>query len=119
MIPLGGPVAAQGPVIPDFGEGSDCVVENRLFCPDWVRDNWSGTLQPALLEHVKLTIIAVVIGFVISFGAALLTHRLRLFEKPLVVFAAVGAMAAACGAALLPAWRASRLDPSTALRRFG
>ena len=83
------PVAAQGPVIPDFGEGSDCVVENRLFCPDWVRDNWSGTLQPALLEHVKLTIIAVVIGFVISFGAALLTHRLRLFEKPLVVFAAI------------------------------
>jgi len=89
MIPLGGPVAAQGPVIPDFGEGSDCVVENRLFCPDWVRDNWSGTLQPALLEHVKLTIIAVAIGFVISFGAALLTHRLRLFEKPLVVFAAI------------------------------
>ena len=89
MIPLGGPVAAQGPVIPDFGEGSDCVVENRLFCPDWVRDNWSGTLQPALLEHVKLTIMAVAIGFVISFGAALLTHRLRLFEKPLVVFAAI------------------------------
>ena len=89
MIPLGGPVAGQGPVIPDFGEGSDCVVENRLFCPDWVRDNWSGTLQPALLEHVKLTIMAVAIGFVISFGAALLTHRLRLFEKPLVVFAAI------------------------------
>jgi len=82
-------VAAQGPVIPDFGTGSDCVVENRLFCPDWVRDNWSGTLQPALLDHVKLTLIAVAIGFVLSFGAALLTHRLRLFEKPLVAFAAI------------------------------
>jgi osmoprotectant transport system permease protein len=89
MTPLEGPLAAQGPVIPDFGEGSSCVVENRLFCLDWVRDNWSGTLQPALIEHVKLTIIAVVIGFVLSFGAALLTHRLRLFEKPLVVFAAI------------------------------
>ena len=89
MIPLGEPVAAQGPVIPDFGTGSDCVVENRLFCPDWVRDNWSGTLQPALLDHVKLTLIAVAIGFVLSFGAALLTHRLRLFEKPLVAFAAI------------------------------
>ena len=32
MTPLGDP-AAQGPVIPDFGKGSDCVVENRLFCP--------------------------------------------------------------------------------------
>ena len=51
--PLGEPwVAQSGPVIPDFGKGSNCVVENRLFCPDWVRDNWSGTLQPALVEHV-------------------------------------------------------------------
>ena len=89
MIPLGGPVAAQGPVIPDFGEGSDCVVENRLFCPDWVADNWSGVLQPALVEHVKLTVIAVAIGFAISLVAALVTHRLRLAEKPFVVFSAI------------------------------
>ena len=89
MIPLGGPLAAQGPVIPDFGKGSDCVVENRLFCPDWVRDNWSGTLQPALLDHIELTLIAVAIGFAISFVAALVTHRYRLFERPLVAFAAI------------------------------
>jgi osmoprotectant transport system permease protein len=76
-------------VIPDFGKGSDCVVENRLFCPDWVRDNWSGTLQPALLDHVKLTLIAVAIGFALSFAAALLTHRFRLFERPMVAFAAI------------------------------
>ena len=76
-------------MIPDFGKGSNCVVENRLFCPDWVRDNWSGTLQPALVEHVKLTLLAVAVGFVLSFGAALVTHRLRLFEKPLVAFAAI------------------------------
>jgi len=84
---------AQGapgePVIPDFGEGSDCVVENRLFCPDWVADNWSGTLQPALVEHVKLTVIAVAIGFAISLAAALVTHRLRLAEKPFVAFSAI------------------------------
>jgi osmoprotectant transport system permease protein len=84
------PPLAQGePVIPDFGEGSDCVVENRLFCPDWVADNWSGTLQPALVEHVKLTLIAVAIGFAIALAAALVTHRLRLVEKPFVVFSAI------------------------------
>jgi osmoprotectant transport system permease protein len=77
------------PVIPDFGEGSECVVENRLFCPDWVRDNWSGVLQPALLEHVKLTLIAVAIGFAISLAAALVTHRFRLTERPFVAFSAV------------------------------
>jgi osmoprotectant transport system permease protein len=65
------------------------VVENRLFCPDWVADNWTGTLQPALLDHVKLTLIAVAVGFAIAFAAALVTHRLRLAEKPFVVFSAI------------------------------
>jgi len=82
-------LAQQEPVIPDFGEGSDCVTENRLFCADWVRDNWAGVIQPALLEHVKLTVIAVVIGFAIAFGAALVTHRYRLAERPFVVFSAI------------------------------
>jgi osmoprotectant transport system permease protein len=77
-----------GPVIPDFGEGSDCVTQNRLFCPDWVRDNWHPVIQPALVQHVKLTVIAVVIGFAIAFAAAVLTHRYRLLERP---FGAVSA----------------------------
>ena len=77
-----GLVAQSGPVIPDFGEASDCVQENRLFCPDWVRDNWSDVLQPALLQHVKLTIIAVAIGFVIAFAAALVARRRPWFERP-------------------------------------
>ena len=69
---------SEEPVIPDFGEGSDCVVENRFFCTDWVRENWSGVIQPALLEHVKLMLIAVVIGFAIAFVAAIVTHRYTL-----------------------------------------
>ena len=86
---MSGPLAQGQPVIPDFGEASDCVQENRFFCPDWVRDNWGGVVQPALLEHVKLTLIAVTIGFVLSLGAALLAHRYRLAERPFVIFAAV------------------------------
>ena len=35
------------PVIPDFGEASDCVTDNRLFCPDWVRDPRSSATTPA------------------------------------------------------------------------
>ncbi|MGH3132224.1 MAG: ABC transporter permease [Gaiellaceae bacterium] len=83
------PLAQGEPVIPDFGEASECVTENRLFCADWVRDNWSDVIQPALLEHVKLTVIAVAIGFAIAFGAVLVTHRFRLVEQPFVVFSAV------------------------------
>jgi len=82
-------VSSGGPVIPDFGEGSACVTENRLFCTDWVHDNWRGTLQPALVEHVKLVVIAVVVGFAISLVAALLTHRYRLLERPFGSFSAI------------------------------
>jgi osmoprotectant transport system permease protein len=87
---VSGPLAQGGePVIPEFGEASDCVTENRFFCPDWVRDNWSGVIQPALVEHIKLTVIAVVIGFVLSLAAALLTHRFRLLERPFGAFSAI------------------------------
>jgi osmoprotectant transport system permease protein len=82
-------VAQSGPVIPDFGQASDCVQENRLFCPDWVRDNWGEVLQPALLQHVKLTVIAVAVGFVIAFAAALFARRRAWFERPFDLLAAL------------------------------
>ncbi len=77
------------PVIPDFGEASPCVAENRLFCTGWVRDNWSDVLQPALVEHVELTAIAVTAGLAISLLAALVTHRYKLLERPFGAFAAI------------------------------
>ena len=82
-------MAQPEPVIPDFGEASDCVAENRLFCTDWVRENWEPVLQPALVEHVKLTVIAVVVGFVLALAAALLAHRFRFAERPVAIVSAV------------------------------
>ena len=76
-------------MIPDFGEASACVSENRFFCTDWVRDNWGPVLQPGLIEHIELTLIAVGIGFVISLAAALAAHRLRHVERPVAFFSAV------------------------------
>ena len=80
---------AAEPVIPDFGETSDCITEERFFCADWVRDNWDPVLQPALVEHIELTVIAVVVGFAIAFPAALLAHRLRHVERPFAIVSAV------------------------------
>lgn len=80
---------AQEPVIPDFGEASECVSENRIFCTDWVRENWDPVLQPALVEHVKLTVIAVAVGFAISLAAALAAHRFRHVERPFALASAV------------------------------
>jgi osmoprotectant transport system permease protein len=59
------------------------VIENRLFCFDWVGDNWGSTLQPALLEHLKLTGIAVSIGFAIALAAALVAYRYRRLDPPI------------------------------------
>lgn len=75
-------MTSAGPVIPEFGKGSECVRENRTFCLDWVQDNWEPILWPRLVEHVQLTLIAVSIGFVIAFAAALVAHRYRWFETP-------------------------------------
>ena len=62
----------RSPVIPEFGEGSDCVRENRSFCWDWVQRPLGPTRSGrALVEHIELTLIAVAIGFVIAFVAAL------------------------------------------------
>jgi len=79
----------EEPVIPDFGTASDCVLENRHFCWDWVRDHWGDTLGPALVEHLELTLIAVAIGFVVSAALALLAHRIRVFEHPFGIAAAL------------------------------
>ncbi len=81
---------AAEPVIPDFGEGSECVTdESRIFCTDWVRDNWEPVLQPALVQHIELTAIAVGIGFAIALAAALAAHRLRFVEAPFALASAV------------------------------
>jgi len=77
-------------VIPDFGGGENsCVRKNSGFCWNWVQDNWSDVLWPAVKQHVALTAIAVVIGFVIAFALALLAHRRRGFEAPTTVITGI------------------------------
>jgi osmoprotectant transport system permease protein len=80
---------AGGPVIPNFGQGSSCVRGDHWFCWDWVRAHWGDTLQPALVQHVELTLIAVGIGFVLSFALALVAHRYRRSESSIGVVAAL------------------------------
>jgi osmoprotectant transport system permease protein len=82
-------IVAGGPVIPDFGTGSHCVTHNELFCADWVRDNWNDVLQPALVQHIELTLEAVAIGFVIAFVAAVFARNARFIETPFGVFSAL------------------------------
>jgi osmoprotectant transport system permease protein len=77
-------IAAGHVVIPNFGGGGahSCVRENHTFCTDWVRDNWSSVLWPALRQHIVLVAIAVSIGFAIALTLALLAHHRRWVERP-------------------------------------
>jgi osmoprotectant transport system permease protein len=79
---------AQEPVIPEFERASDCIRENRQFCFDWFVDNFDRVFAPRLVEHIELTAIAVGIGFVISFTAALIAYSRGWFEAPFAIFAA-------------------------------
>jgi osmoprotectant transport system permease protein len=84
------PIAAGGgTVIPDFGRGSACVRENHTFCWSWVRQHWSDTLGPALVQHIVLTLVALGIGFAISLGCAFIAHRRGWFERPFTAFSGI------------------------------
>jgi osmoprotectant transport system permease protein len=76
-------VLAGPPVIPSFGTTSSCVKNNDTFCWDWFKQNWGGTFEPALIQHIELTLIAVAIGFAISFALAVAAHRARWLAAPI------------------------------------
>jgi len=81
--------ASGGPVIPNFGQGSSCVTGDNLFCWDWVKEHWGDTLQPALVLHIELTVVAIVVGSTLAFGLALLAHRRRRAEQPISIVSAL------------------------------
>jgi osmoprotectant transport system permease protein len=74
-------------VIPNFGQGSACEQNNGWWCTDWLHAHWGDTLQPALVQHVELSLIAVGIGFAIAFLLALLGFRYRFLDTPIGLFA--------------------------------
>lgn len=85
-------LAVSGPVIPNFGGASSsyaCERANRLFCPDWVSQNWSTVLWPALRQHIVLTLIAVSIGFAISTALALTAYRRGWLERPVIIVTSI------------------------------
>ena len=62
------------------GAAERCPGNNGL-CPGWIADNFDQYLSP-LWEHVLLSLVPLVIGFVLATTLALLAHRYR-FLGPL------------------------------------
>jgi len=67
--------------IRDRSGDSGCVADNG-FCPGWIADNFDRYVSP-FWEHVYLTLVALAVGFAISFALALLAHRRRWLIGPI------------------------------------
>jgi osmoprotectant transport system permease protein len=70
------PLLSQVEIRNRTGGDASCVADNKPFCLDWAVDNFDRYTTP-LLEHLFLVVVSVALGFVISFGMALLSHRRR------------------------------------------
>ncbi len=62
-------------------EREDTCVADNGFCPDWIVDNFDRYVDP-FFQHVLLTVVAMAIGFGISFSLALLAYRRRWLINP-------------------------------------
>jgi len=57
-----------------------CEADNG-FCPDWIADNFDRYVDP-FFQHLYLTVIAMAVGFVISFALAIVAYRRRWLINP-------------------------------------
>ena len=82
-------LAAVGEVGKDFFQerSSDtlpCQADtSKLFCWDWARENIDRYGTPTV-QHIELVLISVVLGFAVAFALALLAHRRRWLQPPLL-----------------------------------
>ena len=60
-----------------------CQATSKLYCWDWASEHIDRYGTPTL-QHLELVGISVLIGFVIAFSLALLAHRHRWLQPPLL-----------------------------------
>jgi osmoprotectant transport system permease protein len=77
------PVAQLGEDFFRDRETTGCVPDNGAFCFGWAADNFDRYVDPAL-EHLALVVASVVVGFAIAFALALLSHRRRWLQPPIL-----------------------------------
>ncbi|HET7418726.1 MAG TPA: ABC transporter permease [Solirubrobacterales bacterium] len=82
-------VVAAGEVGGDFfrERSSDTLPcqaqETHLFCWDWAKENLDRYGTPTQ-QHLEIVLISVLVGFAIAFALALLAHRTRWLQPPLL-----------------------------------
>ncbi len=60
-----------------------CQATDALFCPQWAVDNFHLYVNPAL-KQLFLVVVSVALGFAIALALAILSHRRRWLQPPLI-----------------------------------
>jgi osmoprotectant transport system permease protein len=68
--------------------GHETCVQKNGFCPSWIVDNIGEYMAP-LGQHVILTVVSVLAGFLIAFVLALMAHRRRWLVGPITGFTGI------------------------------
>jgi osmoprotectant transport system permease protein len=55
----------------------------KLFCFDWAKENIDRYGTPTL-QHLEIVLLSVLVGFAIAFALAMLAHRTRWLQPPLL-----------------------------------
>ena len=82
-------LAAAGDVGGDFfrQRSSDTLPcqsrPDEVFCFDWARDNIDRFGTPTV-QHLEMVVLSLVLGLAIAFALALLAHRVRWLQPPLL-----------------------------------
>jgi osmoprotectant transport system permease protein len=56
---------------------------SHLFCWDWAKENIDRYGTPTV-QHLEIVVLSVLIGFVVAFALALIAHRTRWLQPPLL-----------------------------------
>jgi osmoprotectant transport system permease protein len=83
------PLAKVGEVGEGFfkertSETLPCQATDKLFCFDWAKDNIDSYGTPTL-QHLELVLLSLLAGFAIAFTLAVLAHRRRWLQPPVLV----------------------------------
>jgi osmoprotectant transport system permease protein len=86
-------IAAGGQVGEGFfrerNVGDLCQAQpDHLFCWDWAKENIDRFGTPTV-QHLQIVVPAILIGFLIAFALALLSHRTRWLQPPLLAVTGV------------------------------
>jgi osmoprotectant transport system permease protein len=65
--------------------GGACEEDSSaIFCFDWAREHVIERYETPTMQHLQLVLAAVLLGFAIAFALALIAHRRRWLQPPLL-----------------------------------